>query len=227
MVTNFGTKVAINWLCVDDSDQAIGYEVGLSGRRQNADIADTLHLRDVAMATPFCLSMGYNFGCMIARDTLLDSRAQVFGVKLSDEDIADFEVLSDVAMASIFGFYVWGAHWRHLKNTTEPSMCGGDAALCQITLTTCYYYSGFIEQAFACFVSHVGPRSYRIGPPPFPGNQTWLQFFVFILCSSTFVFQMNVCFCCVRFSFFSTSQEIGWEEHLQNDQFCAKWDVKP
>jgi len=35
-------------------------------------------------------------------------------------------------------FYIWGAHWRHLKNTTEPSMCGGDAALCQITLTTCY-----------------------------------------------------------------------------------------
>ena len=43
---------------------------GLSGRRQNVDIADTLHLRDVAMATPFCISMGYNFGCMIASDTL-------------------------------------------------------------------------------------------------------------------------------------------------------------
>jgi len=51
----------------------IGYEVGLSGRRRNADIADTLHLRDVAMATHFCLSMGYNFGCMIASDTLFDS----------------------------------------------------------------------------------------------------------------------------------------------------------
>jgi len=35
-------------------------------------------------------------------------------------------------------FYIWGAHWRYLKNTTEPSMCGGDAALCQITLTTCF-----------------------------------------------------------------------------------------
>jgi len=45
-------------------------------------------------------------------------------------------------MATIFGFpfYIWGAQWHHLKNTTEPSMCGGDAALCQITLTTCYYY---------------------------------------------------------------------------------------
>jgi len=31
-----------------------------------------------------------------------------------------------------------GAHWRHVANTTEPSMCGADAALCQITLTTCY-----------------------------------------------------------------------------------------
>jgi len=41
-------------------------------------------------------------------------------------------------MATIFGFLYMGAHWRHLKNTTELSMCGGDAALCQITLTTCY-----------------------------------------------------------------------------------------
>jgi len=32
------------------------------------------------------------------------------------------------------------AHWRHLVNTIEPSVCCGDAALCQITLTTCYYY---------------------------------------------------------------------------------------
>jgi len=31
------------------------------------------------------------------------------------------------------------AHWRNLMNTIEPSVCGGDAALCQITLTTCYY----------------------------------------------------------------------------------------
>jgi len=45
----------------------------LSGRRQNADIADTLQLRDVAMASPFCLSMGYNFGCMIASNMLFDS----------------------------------------------------------------------------------------------------------------------------------------------------------
>jgi len=53
--------------------------VGLSGRRQNADIADTLHLRDVAMATHFCLSMGYNFNCMIASDTLFDSRVEFSG----------------------------------------------------------------------------------------------------------------------------------------------------
>ena len=26
MTTNFGNKIAINWLCVDDSDKAIGYE---------------------------------------------------------------------------------------------------------------------------------------------------------------------------------------------------------
>ena len=60
MATNFGTKIAINWLCVDDSDWATGYEGGLSGRPTEcryhvtmADIADTLHLRDVAMASTF------------------------------------------------------------------------------------------------------------------------------------------------------------------------------
>jgi len=40
--------------------------------RQNADIADILPLRKVA--TTFWLSMGYNFSCMIASDTLFDSR---------------------------------------------------------------------------------------------------------------------------------------------------------
>jgi len=29
------------------------------------------------------------------------------------------------------------AHWRHLANTIELSVCGGDAALCQLALTTC------------------------------------------------------------------------------------------
>ena len=47
--------------------------------RQNADIADTLQLRDVAMATTFCLSIGYNFGCMIASLTLFDSRGEFSG----------------------------------------------------------------------------------------------------------------------------------------------------
>ena len=47
--------------------------------RQNADLADILHLRDVSMATTFWLSMGYNFGCMIASDTLFDSRSGFYG----------------------------------------------------------------------------------------------------------------------------------------------------
>jgi len=29
------------------------------------------------------------------------------------------------------------AHWHNLTNRTEPFACGGYAALCQITLTTC------------------------------------------------------------------------------------------
>jgi len=39
-------------------------------------------------------------------------------------------------MATIFGFLYMGvAHCRHLANMTEPSVCSGDAALCQISLT--------------------------------------------------------------------------------------------
>jgi len=30
------------------------------------------------------------------------------------------------------------ADWRHLMDTIEPSVCLGEAALCQITLTTCH-----------------------------------------------------------------------------------------
>jgi len=33
-----------------------------------------------------------------------------------------------------------GANVPHLANTIEPAVCGGDAVLCQITLTTCYTY---------------------------------------------------------------------------------------
>ena len=40
--------------------------------QQNTDVADTLQLRDVAMATTFWLSVGYNFSC-ITRETLFDS----------------------------------------------------------------------------------------------------------------------------------------------------------
>jgi len=47
--------------------------------RHNADIVDTLQLRGVAMATTFWLSMGYNFGCKIASDTLFDTRGRFSG----------------------------------------------------------------------------------------------------------------------------------------------------
>jgi len=80
MATNFGTKIAISWLCVNDSDyRQLLMEGGLSGRPTECRIADTLHLRDVAMAISFCLSMGYNFGCMIASDKLHDSRGGFSG----------------------------------------------------------------------------------------------------------------------------------------------------
>jgi len=63
-------------------------------------------LRDVAnFGTQFGIIgfVGYNFGYMIASDTLFDSRGWVFGVKLSDEDTAEIECLRVIAMATNFG----------------------------------------------------------------------------------------------------------------------------
>ena len=105
------------------------------GRRSHALDGGPAVLRDVAMATNFGTQfaingfVGYNNGCMIASDTLFVSRGGFLGVKLSDEDVADFDVRRDVAMAAIFRLSTWDAHWRHLANTSEPSMCGGDAVL--------------------------------------------------------------------------------------------------
>jgi len=39
--------------------------------RQNADIVDTLQLREVAIASTFWLPVGYNFGCMVALHLLI------------------------------------------------------------------------------------------------------------------------------------------------------------
>ena len=61
-------------------------------------------------------------------------------MKLSHEDTDEIEVLMDVAI-TIFWLSIRGAHLRHRTNTTEPSVCSGDAALCHFfTLTTCLYW---------------------------------------------------------------------------------------
>jgi len=56
----------------------IGYGEDVSGRTTECRYSDSLHVRDVAMATTFWLSMGYNFGCVIASDMLSDSRGVDF-----------------------------------------------------------------------------------------------------------------------------------------------------
>jgi len=79
-------------------------------------------LRDVAMATNFGTQfamtgfVNYNVGCVIASDTLFDSRGWVFWVKLSYEDIVNLEVLREVDLATIFWLSIYGVHigatWR-------------------------------------------------------------------------------------------------------------------
>jgi len=59
-------------------------------------------LRDVATATNFWLLMGYNFGCMIARDTLFDSRGGFSGSSYPMKTV-EIECLRVVAMATNCG----------------------------------------------------------------------------------------------------------------------------
>ena len=84
-----------------------------------------------------CLSV---FGCMTASDTQFDSRDGFSKSSYTMKTQPRLSVKESSPWQPFLAFYTWGAHWRHLKITTEPSMCGGDAALCQITLSTCYVY---------------------------------------------------------------------------------------
>jgi len=49
------------------------------------------------------------------------------------------------------------SHWRHVVNTTELSVCGGDVALCQITLTTCLLYSSCVRSSVLLHRSETWP----------------------------------------------------------------------
>ena len=76
----------------------------------------------------------------------------------------------------------------------------------------------------------VGFGSCRIGPAPFPGRgckrrPNLASLFVFISCCSISVFLMNVCFCCLRFGFFSTRPRDWLGKRLWNDLFFCEWGV--
>ena len=63
-----------------------------------------------------------------------------FRVKLSDEDVADFEVVKDVAIVTVFGFLYMGCTLTPRGEYDRTVHVQGDAALYQIILTTCYNY---------------------------------------------------------------------------------------
>jgi len=74
-----------------------------------------------------------------------------------------------------WAFYIWGAHWRHLQNMTESSMCGSDAALCQITLTTCYYRPSSVVCRSVCRSVTLVSRAKAAAPIKLPfGLRTWV-----------------------------------------------------
>ena len=56
-------------------------------------------------------------------------------------DIVDTLHLRDLAMATIFWLSTYWVHSGATCRIRLNGLCGGDAALRQITLTTCYYFS--------------------------------------------------------------------------------------
>ena len=115
-------------------------EGGLSGRPTEYRFCRYVALKGRSYGNHFWLSMGYKFSCVIASGTIFDSRGE-----FSRQAIWWIDGLFRGSKERCHGnhvlaFCIWGAHWRYLVNTTESSVYGGDAALCQISLTTCYYY---------------------------------------------------------------------------------------
>jgi len=77
---------------------------------------------DITMATNFGTHfditgfVGYNFGCMIAIDTLFDSRGGFSGSSYPMKTLAEIECIRVVAIATTFCLSIYGVHigatWR-------------------------------------------------------------------------------------------------------------------
>jgi len=68
------------------------------------------------------------------RPIVTDGAAWSIGpsVMIANPVWTDRDVVWDAMCGGTSEACVRGAHWRHLANTIEPSMCGGDATFCQI-----------------------------------------------------------------------------------------------
>jgi len=86
--------------------------------------------------------------------------------------------------------------------------------------------NGWMDEHATWYGSRARPRSHcvRRGPSsPTKGAQQHPLFSAHVYCSHGRSAQLLLSSCCLL----STSEEIGWEEHLQTDLFCVESDVKP
>jgi len=124
-------------------------------------------LRDVAMTTNFGTNIGINWFCVNTSDIgniyILVMEGGLSG-RPTECRYCRRPATKERCRGNRFWLYILvGSHWPHLANTTEPSMCGGDTALCQITLTTCY-------QTHKCHHSEMEPGLRVLGSP---GQRFW------------------------------------------------------
>jgi len=113
----------------------------------------------------------------------------------------------------------WGVHWRHMANTTELSVCNGDAALCQITMTTLLSMACGIAILFGPYFCNTELQ--YLFHNRFAHNSTFLPWLARLIAEH---FEMMPFLCLVkcRYEFWHRL----WTVRYQNCSFALKVDLK-
>jgi len=88
--------------------------------------------------------MGYNFGCVIASGTIFDyrDRSSESCYPMKAQPILRFKGTlpwQTFSWLSIYAVHIGATRWIQINRPC--ALCGGNATLCQITSTTCYYWN--------------------------------------------------------------------------------------
>jgi len=90
-------------------------------RRSNCHILASLYVKFIVITRFGVIVVDVGFCVKRGLKWAYHSSPFFAGIKLFDEDTADFKVERDVAMENIvLALYIWGAHLRHLVELNRP-----------------------------------------------------------------------------------------------------------